>query len=528
LSELAEVSASPTEDDEFSEQFDDRSLSRADTGSRVSLSTLEAHLWGSANLLRGPIDQADFKSYVFPLLFLKRISDVYDEESAQALEESGGDVDYAGFAENHRFQIPDGAHWRDVRETSANVGVALQNAMRQVEMANPSTLYGVFGDTQWSNKDRLPDRVLRDLIEHLSKLPLSNSSVEPDMLGNAYEYLIKRFADLTNKKAGEFYTPRSVVRMMVNMLEPVSGETTYDPACGTGGMLIEVVQHVKAAGGDLRALYGKLFGQEKNLTTSGIARMNLFLHGVEDFHVVRGDTLRDPAFYDGDLLATFDCVIANPPFSLEQWGEDMWASDRFGRNFAGVPPRKSADFAWVQHMMKSMAAKSGRLAVVLPQGALFRAAAEGRIRERILELDKLEAVIGLAPNLFYGTGLAAAIVVMRDRKPEKNEGKVIFIDASRQFRKGRNQNTLEPEHAEQILTWYRTFEDVAGHAQAATLDQIRANGGNLDISMYVEPIVSHDTPTLEESLTQLEQAYAEARAAEDVLRELLRERGLLA
>lgn len=316
------------------------------TGS-VTLSELEAHLWESANILRGPIDQADFKSYIFPLLFLKRISDVYDEEYQQALTEADGDVDYAAFDENHRFQVPEGAHWSELRERAENVGQAIQQAMRAIEQANPNKLYGIFGDTQWTNKERLPDKLLRELIDHFSKLPLSNDRVEPDVLGNSYEFLIKRFADLSNKKAGEFYTPRSVVKMLVNILDPQEGETVYDPACGTGGMLIEVVQHVRNSGGRVQLLWGKVFGQEKNLTTAGIARMNLFLHGVEDFQVVRGDTLRDPAYFVGDELATFDCVIANPPFSLENWGDEVWASDRFGRNFAGIPPKKSGDYAWV-------------------------------------------------------------------------------------------------------------------------------------------------------------------------------------
>ena len=493
---------------------------------QLTLSHLEQHLWGAANILRGPVDQADFKSYIFPLLFFKRISDVYDEEFAESLELSGGDLDFASFAENHRFQIPEGVHWSNVREKVENVGLALQNATRQIETANPRSLYGIFGDTQWSNKERLPDSLLRDLIEHFSKVPLGNANVAPDLAGNAYEYLIKRFADLTKKKAGEFYTPRSVVRMMVNILDPREGETVYDPACGTCGMLIEVVHHVRAAGGDPRSLYGKLYGQEKNLTTSGIARMNLILHGVEDFNIVRGDTLREPAFYDGDLLATFDCVIANPPFSLKQWGEDLWVSDRFGRNFAGVPPRNSADFAWVQHMIKSIAIKSGRLAVVLPQGALFRAAAEGRIREKILRSDKVEAVIGLAPNLFYGTGLAACVVVVRDRKPAERTGKVLFVDASTLFTHGRNQNTLELEHAELILASYRAFESVPGHAHVTTLEEIEQNGWNLNISLYVEPLAD-DAPTLVEALAELEGVFAEAAQAEEHLRALLRARRLL-
>lgn len=502
-------------------------MTSVESGGRITLGELEAHLWESANILRGPIDQADFKSYVFPLLFLKRISDVYDDEFQQALDESDGDVGYAGFAENHRFQVPEGAHWNDIRERTENVGQAIQGAMRTIEQANPNKLYGIFGDTQWTNKERLPDSLLRDLVDHYSKLPLSNSRVEPDVLGNAYEYLIKKFADLSNKKAGEFYTPRSVVKMLVNILDPQEGETVYDPTCGTGGMLIEVVHHVKETGGRVPLLWGKVFGQEKNLTTAGIARMNLFLHGVEDFNVVRGDTLRDPAFFVGDELATFDCVIANPPFSLEKWGEEIWASDRFGRNFAGIPPKKSGDFAWVEHMVKSMAAKTGRLAVVLPQGALFRGGAEQRIRKHLLQADLVEAAIGLAPNLFYGTGLAACVLVLRQRKAPECRGKVLVVDASSLFKRGRNQNTLEDEHRERIERVYAAFAHEDGIAHVADLDEIAENDFDLNISRYVAPIDDEQLPTLAEATTQLKTALDEAYAAEDRLLEMLRE-GLVA
>ena len=494
---------------------------------RVSLAELESHLWESANILRGPVDQADFKSYVFPLLFLKRISDVYDEEFQQALHESDGDVDYAGFAENHRFQVPEGAHWKDVRERTENVGRAIQAAMRAIEQANPNKLYGIFGDTQWTNKERLPDALLRDLIDHFSKLPLSNGAVEPDILGNAYEYLIKKFADLSNKKAGEFYTPRSVVKMLVNILDPQEGETVYDPACGTGGMLIEVVQHVRDRGGRVELLWGKVFGQEKNLTTAAIARMNLFLHGVEDFKIVRGDTLRDPAFFVGDELATFDCVIANPPFSLEKWGDELWTSDRFGRNFAGIPPKKSGDYAWVEHMVKSMAAKTGRLAVVLPQGALFRGGAEQRIRKHLLEADLVEAVIGLAPNLFYGTGLAACVIVLRQQKPAERQGRVLVVDASSLFKRGRNQNTLEEVHRRRIEELYAAFADDEGVVHVADLDEIRGNDFDLNISRYVSPVDDEALPTLAEAAAEFKAALDEAYAAEDRLLELLRAEGLV-
>ncbi|PZN84988.1 MAG: DNA methylase, partial [Candidatus Methylumidiphilus alinenensis] len=353
------------------------------TVANITLSQLESHLWEAANILRGPVDAADFKTYVFPLLFFKRLSDVHDEEHQAALAESGGDEEYALFPQNYSFQVPEDCHWRDVRAITTNIGVALQKAMRGIEKANPETLYSIFGDAAWTNKERLPDALLCDLIEHFSRINLGNQAAKADILGQSYEYLIKKFADATNKKAGEFYTPRSVVKLMVNILDPKEGESIYDPACGTGGMLLEAIHHVKENHGDDRTLWGKLFGQEKNLTTSAIARMNLFLHGAADFQIVRGDTLRTPAFFTGDRLASFDCVIANPPFSLEKWGDEVWASDPYGRNFAGMPPAKTGDYAWVQHMIKSMAPKSGRMAVVLPHGALFRMGKEGAIRQKI-------------------------------------------------------------------------------------------------------------------------------------------------
>ena len=494
----------------------------------LSLATLESHLWTAANILRGPVDASDFKTYIFPLLFFKRISDVYDEESRQALDESQNDEQYAGFPENHRFQVPEGAHWRDVRNRSENVGQGLQVALREIERANPKTLSGIFGDANWTNKDRLPDRLMNDLIDHFSLFSFSDEKVPNNTLGQAYEYLVKKFADATNKKAGEFYTPRSVVRLMVTILDPREGETIYDPACGAGGMLLEALNHIRDDGGNVKALRGRLFGQEKNLTTAAIARINLFLHGVEDFRIVRGDTLREPAFFKGDRLATFDCVIANPPFSLENWGEGAWASDRFGRNVAGVPPKSSGDLAWVQHMMTSMAIGTGRMAVVLPHGVLFRAAAEGRIRRRILEMDLVEAVIGLAPNLFYGTGLAASIMVLRQRKPAGREGKLIVIDASRQFRRGRAQNTLEAGHADRILALYEGFRDEPGLAKVATLAEIAANDWNLNITRYVEPVAVKEQVSMPEAVARLRLALDEAWAAEDRLAELLRGAGLMA
>jgi type I restriction enzyme M protein len=493
----------------------------------ITLSQLENHLWESANILRGPVDAADFKSYVFPLLFFKRVSDVHDEEHAVALNEFVGDVQAALFSENYSFQIPNGCHWSDVRKVATNVGQALQSALRGIEQANPDSLYGIFGDAQWTNKERLSDALLRDLIEHFSKLPLGNSVAQADVLGQSYEYLIKKFADATNKKAGEFYTPRSVVRLMVNILDPREGESIYDPTCGTGGMLLEAMHHVRELRGDVRSLWGKLYGQEKNLTTSAIARMNLFLHGAADFKIVRGDTLRNPAFHTADSLSKFDCVIANPPFSLDKWGDDMWSSDPYGRNFAGMPPAKSGDYAFVQHMIKSMANTTGRMAVVLPHGALFRMGKEGEIRKKLLGMDLLEAVVGLGPTLFYGTGLAACILVFRHKKAADRKNKVLIVDASKEFKTGRAQNELLPEHVDRIHGWVRDYSDVEGIARVVTLDEIAGNDFNLNIPRYVEPIVSQEVLTVDDAMERLRQSAEAAFAAEDRLLRLLKNEGLL-
>jgi type I restriction enzyme M protein len=491
----------------------------------VTLSELESHLWEAANILRGsPVDRADWKSYILPLLFFKRICDVWDEEHAAMLAEYGAD-----YADEHRFQVPEGCHWSAVRGAPKNVGTALANAMRGVEAANQAHLFGVFGDAQWTNKERLPDELLKDLIEHFSALSLGNERVASDVMGDAYEYLIKQFADATNKKAGEFYTPRSVVRLMVDILDPKEGETIYDPACGTGGMLLAAVAHCRENGGDPRTFFGKLHGQEKNLTTAAVARMNLFLHGIEDFVIERGDTLRNPVFTDPSTggLATFDVVIANPPFSLEQWGRELWENDPWGRAFAGLPTDSNADMAWVQHMVKSMAVGTGRMAVVLPQGALFRGGIEGKIRQYLLQHDLIEAVIGLAPNLFYGTGLAACVLVLRQKKPVKRRKSVLVIDASSLFRKGRAQNFLEREHGRQVLSWVQQYANVQDRARVVGIKEVEQEGWTLNISRYVLPPIGADIPPLPEAVAAFKEALAKCRAAEDELRRVMDEGGWL-
>ena len=486
----------------------------------IKQSEQEQYLSKAAWILKGPVDASDFKAYIFPLLFFKRISDTYSEEYENALKESNGDKEYASLPEFHRFIIPDGCHWNNVRETTTNVGIAIQAAIRGIEQSNQEFLYGIFGDAQWSNKDKLSDRLLIDLIEHFSQYDLSNSNVDSDILGNAYEYLIKHFADLTNKKAGEFYTPRPVVHLMGLILQPGVGETIYDPACGTGGMLLECIDYLKHNNVDHRTL--KLFGQEKNLTSSSIARMNLFLHDVEDFKIHRGDTLKDPAFFEADGLKTFDCVIANPPFSLKDWGAEKWANDPYGRNIAGVPPKGNGDMAWVQHMIKSMN-NTGRMAVVLPHGVLFRKGAEGKIRQLLLEQDMLEAVIGLGGNIFYGTPLAPCIMVYKKEKLAEKKDKVLFIDASDQVRVGRAQSYLEPEHVNQIFEWFNNYDDVENYVKVASKEDLKENDYNLNIPLYVEKIIEDNLPSVEEALTDLKSAWGDSLKAEEKFKSILKE-----
>lgn len=342
---------------------------KATDGTRITQQELESYLWGAAVLLRGLIDAGDYKQFIFPLLFYKRVADVWEEEYQAAVAGTGGDLSYAKFSENHRFQIPDGAHWNDVRQTPKNVGAAIQRAMRAIESANPDMLDGIFGDAPWTNRERLPDETLKNLIEHFSTQTLSVASVPEDELGNAYEYLIKKFADDSGHTAAEFYTNRTVVHLMTQLLSPQPGESIYDPTCGTGGMLISALDEVRRSGGEYRTL--KLYGQERNLITSSIARMNLFLHGVEDFAIIRGDTLADPRHIEGDRLRQFDVILANPPYSIKQWDREAWTQDKWGRNFFGTPPQGRADYAFQQHILASLTAK-GRCAVLWPHGVLFR------------------------------------------------------------------------------------------------------------------------------------------------------------
>jgi type I restriction enzyme M protein len=449
----------------------------------ITQAELESYLWGAATVLRGTIDAGDYKQFIFPLLFFKRISDVWDEESQRALEESDGDVDYASFAENHRFQLPDGAHWSDVRIHAVNVGQALQKAMFAIEQANPDKLYGVFGDAQWTNKERLSDETLRDLVEHFSQRTLSTENVPEDQFGQAYEYLIRRFADDSGHTAQEFYTNRTLVHLMTRVLDPQPGESVYDPTCGTGGMLLSATAELRRRGKEHRNL--KLYGQELNLMSSSIARMNLFLHGIVDFEIERGNTLSEPRFLDGDRLRRFDVVLANPPYSIKQWDRKLWAADPYGRNRFGTPSQGRADYAFFQHIIASMKPGSGRAAILFPHGVLFRDE-EREMRRGIVEADLIDCVLALGPGLFYNSPMEACVVFCRTQKPADRRGKVLFVNAVEEYERRDAQSFLSAENVARIVRCYRG--EGTGEVAAALVDRqrIEANGYSLSMPLYVD------------------------------------------
>jgi len=457
---------------------------------RISQQQMESYLWGAATLLRGTIDAGDYKQFIFPLLFYKRICDVFDEETSIALKESGGDKSFAAYRENHRFQVPPEAHWFGVRQTSNNVGKTLQTAMRAIETANPEKLYGIFGDAQWTNKDRLSDRMLRDLIEHFSSLELTLVNLPEDELGQGYEYLIKKFADDAGHTAAEFYTNRTVVHLMTEMLGPLPGESIYDPTCGSGGMLLSCITHLRQQGKEWRNAH--LYGQERNLMTSSIARMNCFLHGIEDFEIVRGDTLSEPKFIEDDRLMQFDVVLANPPYSIKQWDRAAFASDPWGRNLYGTPPQGRADYAFWQHILCSLAPKTGRCAILFPHGVLFRQE-ESEMRRKLIEADIIECVLGLGPNLFYNSPMEACVVICRAAKPKARKGRILFINAVNEVTRERAQSFLTDEHIDRIVAVYRKFKAELGFTHIATIEEIRAKDVSLSIPLYVEPSAASGT-----------------------------------
>ena len=486
--------------------------------SKITIDELEKYLWGSAVLLRTHVDAGAYKQYIFPLLFFKRLSDVYDEESEKAKAEFGEEA--LEWDESHQFKIPEGAHWSDVRNVSQDVGKAIVEAFHKIEAANPEKLQGIFGDASWTNKNRLPDRLLKDLMEHFSLKTLSIANCPADELGQGYEYLIKKFADDSGHTAQEFYTNRTVVNLMTEMLKPQPGESIYDPTCGSAGMLISAVAYLKQQNKEWRNL--EIYGQEIVTLTSAIARMNLLLHGVQDFKIVNADTLKTPAFTDHSKLQQFDLILANPPYSIKNWDRIAFESDKYGRNFLGTPPQGRADYAFFQHILKSMNPVTGRCAILFPHGVLSRND-ELDMRKTLVQMDLVEAVIGIGKSLFYNSPMEACIVVCRSKKSPQKRQKILFINAKNEVTRKNAQSYLEPEHISKIAETYKNYVVVDGFSNIATVEEITSNNYSLGIPKYVSGISdeSEEELNIEEAVDSWVRSSQSARNEFSVLNELL-------
>lgn len=457
-----------------------------DDSGKMNLTQLKQFLWRSADILRGKIDSSDYKKYIFGLLFYKRISDVWDEEYKKVLEEYH-DEEIARADHNHRFQVPKDCRWEVIQKHAEGIGQKLNEIFDKLTNANSPKLDKIFDDLDFANKDKFPNETLQRLINHFSQHNFGDNYINSDLLGDAYEYLIEQFAADAGKKGGEFYTPREVERVIINILKPHEKDHIYDMAVGSGGFLLEAYHHLKQSAGEKKARSLYLYGQEINIGTYAIAKINMFLHGLDSADIQRGDTLADPKFLNPDgSLKTFDICVANPPYSISEWEYEIFKNDKYGR-VAGyeMPPAKKADYAFVLHMVKSMN-ENGRAGIVLPHGVLFRGGAEGRIREELIKNDLIEAIIALPAKLFYGTGIPAAIVIFNKNKSEAHKNKILIVDAEQDYEEGKNQNRLRKADIGKIVSAFEGYRDIEKYARVVDIKELEENEFNLNVRRYVE------------------------------------------
>lgn len=454
-------------------------------GSKLTLPQLESFLWKSADILRGKIDSSDYKKYIFGLLFYKRMSDVWDEEYNTVMKEYDNE-DIARADYNHRFQVPKDCRWEKITEQAESIGQKLNDVFDKLTNANSPKLDKIFDDLDFANKDRFPNETLQRLINHFSQYNFGSTYISSDLLGDAYEYLIKQFAADAGKKGGNFYTPREVERVILGILKPHQKDHIYDPTVGSGGFLLESYDYLKQKSGEKIAKTLYLYGQEQELATFAIARINMFLHGLDSADIRRGDTLANPQFLNQQgALQTFDIVVANPPYSIKDWEYEAFKT-KFGRlDGYDAPPEKNADYAFVLHIIKSMNV-NGRAGIVLPHGVLFRGGAEGRIREQIIKNDVLEAVISMPAKLFYGVGIPVAILILNKNKPENKKGKVLIIEAEKDYLEGKNQNSLRPQDINKIIKAYDGYTNIDKYSRVVDVSELADNEYNLNVRQYVD------------------------------------------
>ncbi|WP_119672159.1 type I restriction-modification system subunit M [Deinococcus sp. RM] len=475
-------------------------------------------LWAACDTFRGTVDPSEYKNYLLTMLFVKYISDVWQDHYDTLKAEYGDDEErIRRRLERERFVMPTGSLFKELyaQRRADNIGEIIDQALLAIEDANKAKLAGVFRNISFNSEAALGQTKQRNVrLKHLledfnnPKLDLRPSRIgNKDIIGNAYEYLISRFAAGAGKKAGEFYTPPEVSELMARLVDPQPGERIYDPTCGSASLLIKCAQWVQRQGSRNYAIYG----QEQNGSTFALARMNMFLHDVDDAQIEWGDTIRNPLHLENDRLMKFEVVVANPPFSLDKWGADDVGNDPHGRFKRGLPPKSKGDYAFISHMIASLAEVNGRMVVVVPHGVLFRGGAEGKIRASMIEDGLLDAVIGLPTNLFFGTGIPAALLVFR--KGDKRDD-VVFIDASGDFAAGKNQNNLRDEDLHRIVQAYRARQNVEKYACVVPLDKLAANDYSLNIPRYVDTSQEHaevDVGTLQGEIEALEKEWEQAR-----------------